>query len=253
MRRLRPSFLGIAALLAATLAGCGGSAASPTKVAEAAGASHCDNSGFYIESKLTDKKETIYDCRFPAGLPKCVTYSGNIASNSTDEVSLLFEGSLNARKPACLLWVRQAKAHRAKVAAERAAARAAARLKQKRADYSAVLKLDRVAGWHKGYSAWNGDPLSYKLPTVYYKFLNPNSYSCDQYSEYGCFKIEIVTRDGCNSVDITISESRSRGSAQIGSVDGYSGAINATVPAIIEVDEDNGSTHYGTITSIDCY
>jgi hypothetical protein len=35
---------------------------SNLSVAALAGASYCDNSGFYLQSRLDGSKETIYDC-----------------------------------------------------------------------------------------------------------------------------------------------------------------------------------------------
>jgi hypothetical protein len=240
-------------LLGAVLAGCGGGAASPTKVAQVAGASYCDNSGYFIQSKLTSSKETIYDCRFGRRLPECVTYSGNIATNSTSDVQFLFVDALNAKRPECLTWLKTARARLARIAARKRAERAAARLRLKKQTYEAILKGDRISGWHDGFTAWNGNAFAYQAPTIYYRWLNDRA--CPQYDQDGCYHVEIVTRNGCSGVDVTISEtpSQSASSPQIGSVDGYTDGLQAQQPAIIEIDADQADAKYGQVTSIGCY
>jgi hypothetical protein len=85
-----------------SLVACGELGVSSSKVAAAAQASGCDNSGFYIENKISGSKEVIYDCSFPDGSTKCVTYAGGIANDSTDVVRLVFASTLGAKKPSCL-------------------------------------------------------------------------------------------------------------------------------------------------------
>lgn len=82
------------------LAGCGGGT-SPSQVAQAAGASSCDKSDYYLIIKTTGEHETIYDCVFPSGL-KCVTYQNGIANDSTEVARLVFSTSLGTPKPSCL-------------------------------------------------------------------------------------------------------------------------------------------------------
>ena len=103
MKRTSILIVALAAALALALAGCGGSA-SPAQVATAAHAESCDNSGFYIVSKITGSKETVYDCSF-AVFPysRCVTYQGGIAADSTSVVRFLFASVLGQTKPSCLL------------------------------------------------------------------------------------------------------------------------------------------------------
>src|SRR5436190_20203539 len=113
--------IGLALIL---LVGCGGSGTSPSQVATAAGATTCDDSGFVLQGSATGANDVIYDCRFAAALPKCVTYSGRIASDATEQVSLLFARSLNTLKPVCLKWHAEA-LHQRQVRAAKRAARAA--------------------------------------------------------------------------------------------------------------------------------
>ena len=74
---------------------------SPAAVAALAGATYCDDSGYYVKSRLDGSKETIYDCQIGARM-QCVTVSGGIATNSTATVRLLFTNTLGASKPACI-------------------------------------------------------------------------------------------------------------------------------------------------------
>jgi hypothetical protein len=237
---------------ASLLAGCGGGAASPSKVASVAGATTCDNSGFYVQSKLTGHKDVIYDCRFARKLPKCVTYSGNIANDATGEVQLLFSGSLNARKPACLSWVAAARKRLAQIAARKAAAK---RLARQRA-FAAELARTHHEPWHSGYyTYWDGVG-SYQLPNVYYKFLSPSSYSCPQYSSYTCWKVEIVTRNGCpngGSIEFREFSNQSQNSPQLGTAYGPFGTVTPLQPTIVEIDADQTGVNWATIGSITCY
>jgi len=236
--------------LAGVLSGCGGGAASPTKVAQMAGATSCDNSGYFVQSKLTNKKDVVYDCRFAHRLPECVTYSGNIASNATSEVQFLFSDALNASRPPCLREHKEA-------AARLAAKRAAAALARKRTDYNQTMAADRATGWHKGYTAWNGNPVTYQAPSIYWKWV-PGNYSCPSYDSdlgYPCWKVDVVTRNGCDDLGIELGEyaGGSNSSPQIGSIDGDSGAVVPEVPSVIEVDGDKKSAQFASVASISCY
>ena len=219
---------------AALLAGCGGGAASPGTVAQAAGATSCDNSGFFVESKLTNEKDVIYDCRFADALPKCVTYSGNIARDATTEVSYLFAGSLNGGKPKCLAEWKAAKAQRAQTA------------------YNAALARDRETRWHRGYTAYWKGVGAYQLPNVYFKFLPPSSYSCSAYIS-SCWKLEIVTRNGCPAaLSIELREYDS-GNTQVGTGYGNGGSLGPHTPSIVEVDSLDSSARTASVGSITCF
>ncbi len=91
----------------ASLVGCGSSTASASKVTDAAGATSCDSSGYYLVLKTTGDHETIYDCTFTSGADfkttkKCVTFENGIADDSTAEVRLVFSTTLGSPKPSCL-------------------------------------------------------------------------------------------------------------------------------------------------------
>lgn len=221
-----------------------GGPASPQLVSSAAGAAMCENSGFYSESKLTGEKTVIYDCRFAQSLPKCVTYSGNIASDATSEVSLLFAGSLNSQKPACLSWHAQA-------VRKRAAARAAARLRA----YTAALRRASHEPWHAGYTPYWGDVTGEKVPNVYWKWIPPAQISCVSYATNGCWQIQVVTRDGCSSDlsgELGVLDSSG---AQIETLYGDAGAVSPLSTTVLEFDADSGNAQgaKGQVKSLTCY
>jgi len=222
---------------AAVLAGCGGT--SPSQVAIAAGARFCNNSGFYIQSKLTGNKSVIYDCRFAGKLPACVTYSGSIASDATATVQLLFANSLDGRKPACLSWLSAAKARQA--AASEAASQKA---------YQQALSADVHAAWHAGYTADYSNVAPYELPNIYYKFLKP-PFSCAQYAVNGCYKLEVVTRNGCPTA-LSVQLDEESNDTQVGTLYGASGALGPQEHAVIEIDAAQSQALQSRIGSILC-
>lgn len=228
----------------------GGGPASPTLVARAAGAATCDNSGFYIQSKLTSEKDVIYDCRFGRALPKCVTYSGNIASDATEQVSLLFAGSLNSSKPACLAWHAQAIHLRQVRAAHRAAVRAAARARA----YAAALRRAAHEPWHAGYTPYWGDVNGNQIPDIYYKFIPSAQITCVQYATNGCWQVQVITRNGCDDLSGELGVLNSK-NTQVETLYGSTGAVSAYSRAVLEFDADSGSAagENGQITSLTCY
>jgi hypothetical protein len=224
---------------AALLAGCGGGGPSASQVATAAGASFCNNSGFYIQSKLTGNKSVIYDCRFAGKLPACVTYSGSIASDATATVQLLFANSLDGRKPACLSWLSAAKARQA--AASEAASQKA---------YQQALSADVHAAWHAGYTADYSNVAAYELPNIYYKFVKP-PFSCVQYAVNGCWKVEVVTRNGCPTA-LSVQLDEESNDTQVGTLYGASGALGPQEHAVIEIDATQSQALQGRIGTILC-
>lgn len=81
------------------LGGSGSGDQSGTIAAQIGGT--CGETGYYVQSRLDGSKLRIYDCTTPSRGEMCVTYSGGIASDSTDEVKLLFANELGGSKPAC--------------------------------------------------------------------------------------------------------------------------------------------------------
>lgn len=83
---LKFGLFGTVVTASALLAGCGGGMASPSKVATAAGATACDDSGMYVRPiiypsrtstrHIRGDREEVYDCVFRHRLPECVVYEG---------------------------------------------------------------------------------------------------------------------------------------------------------------------------------
>jgi hypothetical protein len=73
-----------------------------TAIQTSIGAVSCDNSGYYVQNRLDNTKQTIYDCQMDSGTYKCVTESGSVISDSTAEVSQLFQSTLDGSKPTCV-------------------------------------------------------------------------------------------------------------------------------------------------------
>jgi hypothetical protein len=98
------SFAGpIASLL--IVAGCASSGArhhqTPRilrKVAASAGATACVDSGYRLVTRA------IYDCQFPTGPDKCVTYDGGTANDATRQARFFFSSAHH--KPTCLSGLR---------------------------------------------------------------------------------------------------------------------------------------------------
>lgn len=92
-----------AALVAVVaLSGCGSSDPNPDKLAENIGAESCEQTTFYVESKLNGDKTRIYDCYFrEVARYRCVTESGNVATDETDTVKALFADTFETDKPRC--------------------------------------------------------------------------------------------------------------------------------------------------------
>jgi hypothetical protein len=231
----RATLLGAVALGA--LAGCGGSGPSPAEVARAAGATSCDNSGFYIQNRLSNTKDVIFDCRFAGSLPKCVTYSGNIADDASEQASLLFSTSVGHQgKPRCL--------------AERRAAIARQRAARERR-YTQALVASEHERWHRGFETYWKGITGHALPNVYYRWLPLNSYSCSAYVS-SCWKLEIITRHGCpGSLSIEVEEFR--GSTQIGTAYGDGGSVEPRIHEVVEVDTTDTGSFTGDVGTITCF
>jgi hypothetical protein len=212
--------IGVACLAATLLAGCGGGAASASEVASVAGATACDNSGFYVQSKLTGHNEVIYDCRFAKKLPKCVTYSGKLAIDATSQVELLFATALNPSRPACLRWLKSAEAAKADAA---------------RNAWKLAVRRTGSEPWHRGFHLF-GHPAEPRLPNIYWEWMQP-PFSCSGYAPDGCLKVKVITRYGCPH-GVTIQFDELRAGAQVGTVSGSSGPLQPKTIAVLEIDPD---------------
>jgi hypothetical protein len=99
-----PRALPCIAAIALIASACGASATADqsTKVAAAANARSCNDSGYYVQSKLNGDKSVIYNCTMLNDNVRCVTYEGGIASDSTETVKLLWANVLSGAKPDCI-------------------------------------------------------------------------------------------------------------------------------------------------------
>jgi hypothetical protein len=96
-----------------------------------------------------------------------------------------------------------AQARAAKLAKAQAEARAAALLAAKRKRQKAAhdLYVKAANAWHAGYDNADGcDEYGTCTTGLYARFLDPSEFSCEEYmGEYGCWKVRVITRDGCQS------------------------------------------------------
>lgn len=245
--RTRTAVLGTAAalLLAFLVSACGSQAPSPSKIAEVAAATTCDNSGFYIESQLTGKKSTVYDCRFPSKMPECVTYSSGIASDATADVELLFANALNRTKPRCLTDLAAAKERAAHLAAKRLAAREAKRAKA----YASALDRSAKETWHQGYIPYWTGVASYSLPTIYWRW---KSGGCASY-ETECWHVDVITRQGCPTyLGVQANVYDHRGGSVVDNILGNDGnGVPPLTPAAVEMDDPNVTTYDPSLVADD--
>jgi hypothetical protein len=111
---------------------------------------------------------------------------------------------------------------RARLARERAKARARAH-----AAYVAAANA-----WHSGYD------LSDPSQALYYRWRH--DLSCAAYSTY-CWRIEVITRDGCSSLFVEANEEDSGGTI-IGDLIDSRDNIPPKTPVLLEMDSTSGST-----------
>jgi hypothetical protein len=140
---------------------------------------------------------------------------------------------------------RIAKAKRDAAAAKtrRAAARArakreakAAMLRRKReraaeiARANAAAERERLANaWHQGYDQDATDG------RIYYRWLDPSEFSCDQFSQ-GCWKVKIITSVGCSYLEVTANETKD--GSIVGSLLNNQTNIPAKTPVLMTLEAD---------------
>jgi hypothetical protein len=90
-----------AAAIVSALLGCG-DRGSPGKVAEAAGAERCEDSGYTLALRAADGEATNWSCTFANGTTRCFTYDDEEAEDATDMVRQLWRSAPSSRRPACL-------------------------------------------------------------------------------------------------------------------------------------------------------
>lgn len=93
---------------------------------------------------------------------------------------------------------RAAKRAKARVEA-RAAAAAEAEAQRQAVAHEAYVRAANA--WHAGYFSADGcDDFGTCTTGLYARFLDPSEFSCEEYmGEYGCWKVRVITRDGCQS------------------------------------------------------
>jgi len=101
-----------------------------------------------------------------------------------------------------------------------------------------------------GFTADDSGVGTYQLPNIYYRFLKEPT-SCAQYAQYGCWKIEVVTRDGCPTA-LSIEVGEESNGTQIGTAYGTSGPLAPQARAIIEIDATQAQVTQGRIGAILC-
>jgi hypothetical protein len=135
-------------------------------------------------------------------------------------------------------------ARAAKVARQRAAARATAA--RQRASARARAHAAYVAAanaWHRGYQAYDYGA------GIYYRWRN--DLSCAQYASY-CWRIEVVVRDGCSSLFVEANEKDSSGTI-VGDLIDSRDNIPPKTPALLELDSTvNNSSDVASAPTITC-
>jgi|GEM_PF-4094969 len=136
-----------------------------------------------------------------------------------------------------------AQARSAKKAKARAEARAAAAARAKaRAEAAAHAAYVRARNaWHAGYDpvptdSYGGDP------GAYVKWLDPSNFSCDEFAEYGCWKVEVVVRDGCPSY-VGVEANEYQGTAVVNDLlDNNGTGVPPRTPVVFELDASKDGT-----------
>jgi hypothetical protein len=107
-------------------------------------------------------------------------------------------------------------------------AREAAAAKRRAAAHAAYVRAANA--WHQGYYQYS--------PALWYRWRN--DLDCSDYSN-GCWRIEVVTRDGCSSLFVEASELR--GNTNVGDLIDSRDNVTPKTPVLLELDstvENNG-------------
>jgi hypothetical protein len=91
----------VAATCVFLLVGCGSGGPSASDVAEKAGATTCEDSGYFIGYRTDHTEHTIYNCQI-AGETVCVIEDHGLATDVTAQARVVFASSLGGKRPACL-------------------------------------------------------------------------------------------------------------------------------------------------------
>jgi hypothetical protein len=139
------------------------------------------------------------------------------------------------KKPAQVRALKRAKAR----AEARARAAAVARARAKAAAHAEAVR--EANAWHAGYEPVPTDSYD-SNPGAYVKFLDPNSFSCDEFAEYGCWKVEVAVRDGCPSY-VGVEANEYKGGAIVNDLlDNNGTGVPPKTPVVFELDASQDGT-----------
>lgn len=127
-------------------------------------------------------------------------------------------------------------AYTAKVAARRA------RIEARREEKARQAQIAAENAWHKGYYQQDDN--------VFWRWRD--GLGCkDDYLENGCWRVEVITRDGCDSY-VAVNANEYQGHTIINQLlDNQGYGIPAKTPRLFELDADEGRVSVGDVT-IDC-
>jgi hypothetical protein len=175
-------------------------------------------------------------CRSYKGFQKpqtCIASTGvacNTYFKARRPTDCLSRAELRAKKAAQLAAAKARAARRAK-----ARARAAATARERAAEYAAAN------AWHAGYNQQDDN--------VYWKWVNGRS--CEEFAQYGCWHVEVITAYGCSSY-VAVHANEYSGSAIINELlDNQGSGIPPKTPRLFELDADEGANKAGDV-QIDC-
>jgi hypothetical protein len=145
--------------------------------------------------------------------------------------------------------IRAAKRAKARAAAAEAAEarRQAVEAQKQAAAHAAYVRA--VNAWHAGYNRADGcDEFGTCTSGVYARFLDSSSFSCEEYiAEYGCWKVRVITRDGCQSYVGVEANEYSGGSIINGLLDNNGTGIPPKTPITFELDASQANTTVGDL------
>jgi hypothetical protein len=103
--------------------------------------------------------------------------------------------------------------------------------------------------WNRSFLAW-GHSTARRPAGFYYEWLHSHG-ACGQYATYGCWMLDVVTRNGCpHGVIVVVQETRN--GANVGTAWGFSKPLAARTPAVVEVVKDEAGIS-GQVSSMVCH
>lgn len=172
----------------------------------------------------------------PAPVRVVTDFDGRSCSAKETKYGLCPGNPYFGKRPAAARRARHqaaaAKARRAAAARAREAARARAE----------AARIAAANAWHTGYYQQDEN--------VYWKWVNGGS--CQDFAQYGCWHVAVITRDGCSSY-VAVNANEYQGGAIVNQLlDNQGYGIPAKTRRIFELDSDSsGNATAGDVT-IDC-